>query len=56
MVTYVDGALTGNYERYGEDGTLDVIGVLLDGVACGLWFDHGAAVEHAPCGEALAEE
>jgi antitoxin component YwqK of YwqJK toxin-antitoxin module len=49
-VTYRRGVIDGLYERYREDGSLDLKGLLEDGEPCGIWFEGEATVRHAACG------
>ena len=49
-MTYVDGRIEGPYERYIEDGELDIKGTLRDGQPCGPWLEDRATITYPSCG------
>ena len=49
LVTYANGVIDGPYERFDVDGTLDLLGVLRNGVPCGTWLDGLATIDYPSC-------
>lgn len=55
LVTYRNGIIEGAYERYREDGTLDLKGTLFGGEPCGVWFEGRERISYPECGTSVTE-
>ena len=55
MVTYRRGVIDGLYERYRDDGSLDLKGMLQNGNPCGVWFEDDHTITYPACGMAITE-
>ena len=50
LVTYRLGEMEGLYERYHEDGALDLKGILFAGNPCGTWIEGEHAITYRTFG------
>ena len=55
LVTYRQGVIDGLYERYREDGSLDLKGMLRNGSPCGVWFEDERAITYPACNALVTE-
>jgi len=55
MVTYREGIIDGLYERYLDDGSLDLKGMLSNGNPCGVWFEGDHTITYPLCGMWVTE-
>jgi antitoxin component YwqK of YwqJK toxin-antitoxin module len=55
VVTYRRGVIDGLYERYTEDGTLDLKGMLERGEPCGMWIEADRAIPYPSCGTRITD-
>lgn len=49
LVTYANGVIDGLYERYDDAGSVQLRGILVEGVPCGHWLEDGVTITYPPC-------
>jgi hypothetical protein len=55
LVTYSRGVIDGLYERYRPDGSLQLKGMLDDGLPCGMWIEDDRPIAYPDCGTRVTE-